>query len=351
MTRRSFNQSVAAVAVTDAAEPALVQAWLSRCPGVGVSMRCAAFAGASSSSLLPPVLQGASVLPFVQAAPRSGDAGACDPTSDAPVLLSPAAAVGAVYGTAGGAAFLSCQVYSADSGDSLGFATTPLSVTPTLWPVWEDAILVAPSGLMRSARLSITLNATAKLHAVATDAAASCGDPLLASGPGCIGRLCNSTLSVAVTPAAVVSVADGIWGPVPLPRNDGGGSLTLTLTASSLILLRSLRYAFSNGTNATLGGAPCPVLAVSPDGLWALLQTPTPAQLCGSDEVECGYCTLRVRAPPSSPGVGAFNRGALACPSARGPLALPRASLPSSLLALTPCLRPWGATLPLAARR
>ena len=332
VTRRSFNESAAAVAITDAAAPALVLAWLSRCPGVGVSMRCAAFAGASSSSLLPQAAlqEGAAILPFVQAAPRGGsDAGACDPASDAPVLLPPVAAVGAVYGTGGGTAALSCQVYRADAGDSLGFATTPLTVTPTLWPVWEDAILVAPSGIMRSARLSITLNATAALRAAGADAAASCGDPLLASGPGCISRLDNSTLSVAVTPAAVISVAEALWGAVPLPSNDGGGSLTLTLTASSLILLRSPRYAFRNGTNATLGGAPCPVLAVSPDGLWALLQTPSPAQLCGSDAVDCGYSTLRVRAPPSPPGAGAFSGGALACPPVCPGSISPPTSLPA----------------------
>ena len=73
----------------------------------------------------------------------------------------------------------------------------------------------------------------------------------------------------------------------------------------------SASRAFSpNATNATVGGTRCTISAVSNNGEWAILDTPTSKALCGSDSVECGYARL-VLANAPSPGI----RGAsLACP-------------------------------------
>jgi len=41
--------------------------------------------------------------------------------------------------------------------------SVPVSIAPTLWPLWEDAILVSAAGLMRSARLGVVVNASSEL--------------------------------------------------------------------------------------------------------------------------------------------------------------------------------------------
>jgi len=68
-----------------------------------------------------------------------------------------------------------------------------------------------------------------------------------------------------------------------------------------------------NASNASLGGAPCNISAVSDDGAWAVLDTPTAAALCGSDVSaarDCGYATLTLTTSPYGGALGA----SLACP-------------------------------------
>jgi hypothetical protein len=72
--------------------------------------------------------------------------------------------------------------------------------------------------------------------------------------------------------------------------------------------------AFTNVTVARLGGSKCSIAAVSDDGLWLLMQTPSPVSICGSNTTACGYVTLSISNSVAVPdGVAAYNV-TLACP-------------------------------------
>jgi hypothetical protein len=326
----------------------MARAWLSRCPGtLGLSLRCTA-AISASEQLLPWTAAAAAV--YVQISSGGSVPGGhlqCDPSSSAPALLPLAISVGATYSSPRASGSLTCQLFDASGGNdgtSLGFTSAPVRVTPSLWPVWEDAILVASSGLMRSARLGRIANVTAALEV----AAAACGGVVVnasasASAAGAQQQLvdegCGAPLvNVTWLPGAILAAAQATWGPIELPPNNSSsaatatGGFALTLTGASLIVLRAPRFAFSRdpgGVNASLSGVPCPVLAVSADGRWLLLQTPEPAALCGSATVDCGYSTLRVSTASSlgaaaqqrrrlqqqgGGGLAAYNGASLTCP-------------------------------------
>jgi len=87
----------------------------------------------------------------------------------------------------------------------------------------------------------------------------------------------------------------------------------LTLSGASLIVLRAASSvcAFTpQTTNASLGGVSCHISAVSADGCWAALTTPTPLQLCDQASSDCGYAILTLENAPSQDALGA----ALSCP-------------------------------------
>ena len=209
---------------------------------------------------------------------------------------------------------MSCQVFDSLSGGSLGFETAPIAITPSLWPAWEDAILVASASTMRSARLGVSLNATAAFVAVL-----SC-NASFANGGGGLSGDCKALLANATLPAdssVVLATAASVWGGVALPNASDSSGFSLTLTGTSLVVLRAARVAFSSDLNASLGGVPCAVLAVTSDGLWALVQTPPPAQLCGSVSNECGYRTFRLSVSSgASPNTtsNTYAGASLACP-------------------------------------
>lgn len=295
--------------VSDSAAATPVAVWISRCPGLGVSLRCTADAGVAQPLLWSDAVQS----PYITGVISSAGS-ACDSSSTSPVLLSVSASVGAAFRTAGGAASMSCQVFDSSSGGSLGFETAPLAITPSLWPVWEDAVLVASASAMRSARLGVSLNATA-----AFIAALSCNASFAGSRGGvsddCQALLTNATLPT--DPSAVLATVASVWGSLALPNASDSSGFSLTLTGASLVVLRAARVAFSLGLNVSLGGVPCVVLAVTADGLWALVQTPPPAQLCGSVSTECGYRTFRLslRSGASANTTSNTYAGAsLACP-------------------------------------
>ena len=314
--------AASSLAVSDSLAPAVLRLWLNRCPTASDAARLAAASAActvlprggatradfyAATSALPPAAT-ALADSFSGVAALAAVAAPCDPTSSLPALLSPAVAVGVPFGTAAAAATLACRITAANSGVSLAYAAVAVAATPTLWPVWDDAILVIGSGFMRSARLGVVVNATAALlsaYGTASEAQSAALGSLVAAA--------------ASTPAAALQAAQVVWAAVPLPNSSSpsAAAFTLTLSGSSTVVLRSAgsTRAFAPGgvTNASVGSAPCNVSAVSADGRWALLQTPTAVQLCGTEATDCGYATLSLSNAPTS--AGQQLRGAtLPCP-------------------------------------
>ena len=202
---------------------------------------------------------------------------ACNPDSLAPLLLGYRDEVGAYYGTAAGSGSLSCSIASGTSGTSLAEGVLSLSVLPSLWPVWEDAILVYPTGIMMSSRLGRYVNATMQIMQLFDT-----------SGSG-------SNASITSNLTAVVTAAQSLWSQDRL--HGGDASFTLTLTGSTVLVLRASQRAFRPGTTVRLGSVSCYVGGVSDDGQWLAFLTPPASTLCvadGPDAADCGYVSLSV---------------------------------------------------------
>lgn len=204
----------------------------------------------------------------------------CDPTSIAPVTLGVTEAVGAYFGGGRGSGTLVCRLTStsatASRGATLAMGSLGVSTSPALWPLWEDAIIVTDFGLMRSPRLGRSFNATAPL--------------LQAGGDGDVAAAVRNL-------TAVVAAAQSVWSDTAFPsKDDASSAFSMTLTGSTVIVLRSLQPAFRRGSTATLGMGTCTVGAVSDDGMWLALVTPQSNTTCASARAgtDCGYVTLTV---------------------------------------------------------
>ena len=267
---------VAVAAVSDSVPPLMLGLWLSACPAVDAStepftVSCSAV-GSSSG-----------VAPYT--AVYDGSVGAC---AGAATSLG-SIALGATYGTAGGSGTLTCEVFS-KSGASDAYASVALVVSQTLWPVWEDAVVVSPiTGFLWSTRLGRAAPDSASALAVA----AGCGTTSNFSSA------CErSVIAAARIPSVVLAAAQAAWGSTALPENGLGGasSYVLSVPPAAVLVLRARRRAFApNATNVSLGGVPCGATVVSDDGRWVAFATPPPAALCnGSLTGECGRATLVV---------------------------------------------------------
>ena len=96
-------------------------------------------------------------------------------------------------------------------------ATVGWETTPTLWPLWNDAILVSSFGLMRSVAAG-NVNAT---------------DDLLIASCATSPLRCNSSLDVAIAqPDAVLSAARSVFSSLPSTIES---VFTMTLTGPSLV--------------------------------------------------------------------------------------------------------------------
>ena len=227
------------------------------------------------------------------------------------------------------------QTASPSAGGVLAHATLPLTVLPTRWPLWDDAIVVSASAAMRSVRLGVSLNATAALLAAA-GAGRAVNDSALATA-----NLTPSLAEALLSPVVVVAAARALWGSEALNYSgllsdvaDATGSsraFTLTLSGASRVVL----FAGIAGlgafmplaaSNATLGGAACNVSAVSDDGAWAVLDTPSPARLCGPDAGDCGYVALALTTTSGSGALGVSLTCPPFCPGAVGGGVVPLAS-------------------------
>jgi hypothetical protein len=151
-------------------------------------------------------------------------------------------------------------------------------VQSTIWPIWDDAVVVLPSGLMRSTRLGHVINGSAALQSVVS------GNPMF---------LDNLTAVLNATRATWESVS--VVNPTLVDAAAASRQFSLTLTGSTVVVLRASIRAFVPGMTVRLGLGMCIVGAVSSDGLWAVIVTPSAAASCVAStqgSSDCGYITL-----------------------------------------------------------
>lgn len=305
--------------VSDSLEPVVVNLVLSRCPVDFPSERAictltpyvpaTSAAGRAAVYSVTLVLSPSSVFVLTCAA---------DPFARVPLALT--ITLGALIGTGGGEAALVCEILSAGES-SIARSLLPLFVQPTLWPLWDDALVVAPTlsvggaFFVRSARLAANVNATALLLR------AFCQQKL----PNATGEstpACNVS-AAAADALAVFSAVVQAWTDSGLPNATATpATFSTTLVGPQRIVLRAAsRYApaFTRDTSVTLGGVSCIVEEVSDDGAWLMFTAPTPEALCNSTTVDCGYTLLTVSNPSRElAGVARGRRTALTPASHRG---------------------------------
>ena len=91
----------------------------------------------------------------------------------------------------------------------------------------------------------------------------------------------NCSIPVAIGhPATFLAAAMALWNSSAITTAAGGvaQSFSLTLTGSTAIVLRASHRAFTPLTTAALSHVSCNVSAVSSDGAWAVVLTPTPEE-------------------------------------------------------------------------
>ena len=237
---------------------------------------------------------------------------------DQPVRLAASLFIGAYFRAPQATADLECSIRTQARSDNvtidLGRTSLPISVMPTSWPLWDDAILIGASGIMRSARLGVVLNATAALLAAFSVAGTETS--------------LSSLASALASSAIVLDGARAVWESGALNYTQllsisaaAAPAFTLTLSGASRVVLfagLTARGAFSPviSINASLGGVPCNLSAVSDDGVWAVLDTPSAAALCGSTAGDCGYAALTLASSPTADALGATLTCPPMCPGA-----------------------------------
>lgn len=283
--RHGDPNSDSVIVLSDSCSPAEFVVSISRCPSP--NQGTAALVSCSTTT----IGVSAACTPYVAVAFRgisnsgntaTGSVVCADMTPSAtghiplPIIVT----VGATYGTAGCTTMLVCELF--DGPTSIGRSIRPLSLTPTRWPRWIDAIAVMPgSALMRSALLKSTVNASGHLLA-------SCRYILAA---GC------SLVETMQSPVLMLAAAQAVWGVAALPLVVGSSPLPFSLSLAGItwvILRGAVQGSFSNATQITLGNVNCSMLAISTDGAWILVATPSPKAICGFDTVGCGYVALAV---------------------------------------------------------
>ena len=309
------------LALSDSAPLVSVTLTLSRCPDTVPSVRVSCVLAASDASFDTGNVTSAFAVVNQRA---EGSPPPCDPSSAAPVTVLPRVTLGAEFETPAVMGALRCTVSGAQgaAGSKIAVGDLPIVVTPTLWPVWDDLLVLPSNGLLRSVRLGKAVNVTSLLVSMCSLAATPRGN--------CSGY--------SAPPDVVLHAAQSTAGAWPLPAVDASDSFVFaqTLVGSTTLILRALRPAFATGMRVTVGGGSCAVGAVSADGLWAVVTTPAPADVCSGGAVaECGYVTLTVdtgpcssNAAPDSPRFGA----ALVCPPFCAGAVHPSTAVPAAAL-------------------
>jgi len=120
--------------------------------------------------------------------------------------------------------------------------------------------------------------------------------------------------SAAVSDLSVVLAAiSAVWNGESLPTSSAAtqAAFTLSLGGSALVVLRSLRPAFTDATTASVGGTPCSQVLASQDGSWLVVRLPSLHDLQCGGVADCGYAALIVKTPSGSSAVPVsttFNR-------------------------------------------
>ena len=307
------------LALSDSTAPVTVDLEISRClaPGL-IDLRAVCWTssiGEQPAAAQPPSLF--TQVSFASSGTAEAVGVACVLSSTGVVAFPPlglSVVVGAAFGTSGGLGHLGCEVFSG-AGASLARETLLLSVTPTRWPLWADAIVVLTDAaklhrlagggislLLRSALAGVTLNATDAL-------AAACASPSRAHGT------CDLA-DAMLDPVLVLAAAQAVWDFYAVPPTQPSPPFSLTLTGAAWLVFRApANGTFFPDTAAFFGDAVGAIRATSSDGAWALVETPAVSAVCdtaGSTQ-DCGYATFTLR--NGAPGVPA-NASALAAAAA-----------------------------------
>jgi hypothetical protein len=158
----NLSEESPAIVLSDSLPPVALALEINRCPEVGLSsfsVHCFTASVAldadetSAFSAFSVTTTGESVVSL-----------ACDPSSPLPVDIPSSVLLGASFRSGGGVSTFACELMAGPN--SIARQVIAADIEPTLWPIWEDAILVsAAAGLSRSASLGLTLNATPALLA------------------------------------------------------------------------------------------------------------------------------------------------------------------------------------------
>lgn len=310
--------------ISDSLPVSKLRLWLNRCPASNeadvlstASISCVVTNSASPPSVfvaLGPIGTDAlsatvtSTALFAVAAP-------CVVGSDQLVQIATAVFVGANFRPLQKSAVLECSIWAAGvlpgvpnaSSGLLALASIRLVVLPSQWPLWDDAIVISASGAMRSARLGVVINATMALYSAA-DRASNRTDVMRAAD------VSPTLVAAQASPTIILAAARDVWTGNEASFNysrlldeaalaSGRDAFSLVLSGVSRVVLfagltgQNIPFTF----NATIGGVICNVSAISEDGVWALLDTPSAAALCGASGVvgDCGYAALTLTSTPS----------------------------------------------------
>ena len=181
-----------------------------------------------------------------------------------------------------------CQLVASDGG-ALATATVTLTLLPTLWPMWSDALIISQYGDVRSMLFATSFNVSSQLLSIGASAALR-------------GLRENSTEALRALHSIALPLLDLLASiSPPLPPHSATESVvaSFTLTGPYLVALRAREQAFSPNVSATLGGISCAVLATSLDGQWVVFRTPHTNELCSGD-ADCGYQRIELQNPPLS---------------------------------------------------
>ena len=284
--------------LSDSLPPVTLAPTLSRCPApLSVTVACGLSSVVSGSA----ASEGSPTSIITSYLPSPSCMLAC--SGDASTVLPLSIQLQAPFGTASFSGTLVCNASGSDGGGlgSLGLAA---SVMGSLWPTFDDAIVVFGNGVSRS------------IGGFGSGAANSTSDLLLAldeqrlhappDAPphrraGSMGRaLTADDLGNAIADLSVVLAAmQRSWGGVPIPPSASAAPFGVTLSGATPLVLRSLQRSFVDGTSVWVGGVMCNATVVSADGMWLATLTPSFSRLCGTldpaSDSSCAYATLTVR--------------------------------------------------------
>jgi hypothetical protein len=288
---------------SDSLPPETFALWLDRCPSdsdlstVLVACSVSVASGVPGGGVPSPYAG----LPLLPTQPVS--LSPCAPAAGGGVLLPVPLVIGAGYATGSGAGTLSCDVLSMNAApngsSSLAHTSAPISLQATAWPLLADVIIALRGGSLRSSRLGV-VNATFQLCAAAA----------IVSGGDC------SIEAAASNPVILLAAARATWAGTQLPEPAALEPFSMTLSGPTLLVLRARQWAFGGELTGALGGVACSVLSTTPDGMWAVVQSPNASDLPSGG----GYLALTLSNPPIYPpnATGSSDNGGFANASFRG---------------------------------